>query len=77
MPSPSEVLILLAVALIVAAILIAKLPVAECLHCTHCQEQKRRKELEQEKLRKEYARSIGHYRPNECPQCPHCNEVPK
>ena len=40
-----------ALALLVIAFLIAKLPVAQCEHCAHCQEKKRLEEEEQQRLR--------------------------
>lgn len=47
------------VVLFAVAFAISKLPIETCPECRHCQEKKRLKLLEQERLKKEYARSIG------------------
>jgi hypothetical protein len=74
---PTEVAALIAITLYVTAVLLLKLPVEKCSKCQHCAEEKRLKKLAEEKRTREYARSVGIYRDNECPQCDHCNKREK
>ena len=56
---PLAVLVIAGVTLIVSGIAVSALPVQQCDECEHCRRLKLERELEQRRLRAEYARRWG------------------
>ncbi|HTS15902.1 MAG TPA: hypothetical protein VMH24_09535 [Candidatus Sulfotelmatobacter sp.] len=56
---PLTVLLVAGATLVASGLLVATLPVQHCDECAHCQRLKRDHEVEQRRLRAEYARQWG------------------